>query len=63
VGDREPGLLARLDEMRLGLETEFRVLDVEPIDGLITILVAGRKRVLGRGIASQIIVQKIEGGE
>jgi DtxR family Mn-dependent transcriptional regulator len=63
VGDREPGLLARLDEMRLGLETEFRVLDVEPIDGLITILVAGRKRVLGRGIASQIIVQKVEGGE
>jgi len=63
VGDREPGMLARFDGMHLALGTEFRVLEVEPIDGLITIRVAGHRRVLGKSVASQIIVQKLEGGE
>lgn len=63
VDDREPGLLARLDGMHLGLETKLRVLEVEPVDGLVTIRVAGRRRVLGKSVAGQIIVQKLEGGE
>ena len=61
VGDREPGLLARLSEMHLGLKTKLQVLEVEPIDRLITILVAGQKHVLGQTTASQIIVRKIKG--
>ena len=61
VGDREPGLLARLGEMHLGLKTKLQVLEVEPIDGLITIRVAGQKHVLGQTTASQIIVRKLKG--
>ena len=61
VGDREPGLLARLSEIHLGLKTKLQVLEVEPIDRLITILVAGQKHVLGQTTASQIIVRKIKG--
>ncbi len=63
VGDREPGLLTRLSEMHLGLETKLKVLEVEPIDGLITVLVAGQRHVLGQTAASQIIVRKLKGGE
>ncbi len=62
VGDREPGLLTRLSEMHIGLKTKLQILEVEPIDGLITV-VAGEKQVLGQTAASQIIVRKIKGGE
>jgi len=61
VGDREPGLLARLGEIRLGVKTKLQVLEVEPIDGLITILVAGKKHILGQTAASQIIVRELKG--
>ncbi|MGA2615864.1 MAG: metal-dependent transcriptional regulator [Spirochaetia bacterium] len=61
VGDREPGLFSRLGEMHLGIETKLQVLEVEPIDGLITILVAGQKHVLGRTTASHIIIRKLKG--
>src|SRR5271157_4165488 len=37
VSDREPGLLARLGEIKLSVKTKFQVLEVEPIDGLITV--------------------------
>ena len=63
VGDREPGLLARLGEMHLGLETKLQILEIEPVDGLITILVAGKKHILGQTAASQIIVRKLKGGQ
>jgi DtxR family transcriptional regulator, Mn-dependent transcriptional regulator len=63
VGDHEPALLARLGEIQLGLETKLQVLEVEPIDGLITIRVAGRKHVLGQTSASQITVRKLKGRE
>jgi len=63
VGDREPGLLTRLSEMHLGLKTQLQVLEVEPIDRLITVLVAGQKHVLGQTAASQIIVRKLKRGE
>jgi len=62
VSDREPTLLARLGEMRVGVKTRLQVLDVEPIDGLITVRVAGRKHVLGQTTARQIIVQNVKGG-
>ncbi len=61
VNDREPALLARLDEMQLGVNAKFQVLEVEPIDGLITVLVEGRKHVLGQTTASQVIVRKLKG--
>ena len=61
VGDHEPGLLARLGEMHLGLKTKFQVLEVEPIDGLIAIRVAGQKQVLGQTTAKQMIVRELKG--
>jgi DtxR family Mn-dependent transcriptional regulator len=63
VGDWEPGLLTRLSEMHIGLKSQFQILQVEPIDGLITVLVAGQRHVLGQTAAGQIIVQKLKGGE
>jgi len=61
VGDREPGLLVRFKEMHLGLKTKLKVLEVEPVDGLVTILVAGQKHILGQTAASQIIVRILKG--
>jgi DtxR family Mn-dependent transcriptional regulator len=61
VGDHEPGLLARFREMHLGLKTRLKVLEVEPVDGLVTIFVADQKHVLGRTAASQIMVRKLKG--
>ena len=63
VSDREPTLLARLEEMHLGVKTRLQVLEVEPIDGLITLRVAGKKHVLGQATASQIIVRNLKEGE
>jgi hypothetical protein len=48
VDDREPAVLTRLGEVRLGVNTRFQVLDVEPIDGLITLRVAGQSTCWGR---------------
>jgi hypothetical protein len=55
VGDRELGLLTRFSEMGLGLKARLKVLEVEPVDRLITLLVAGKKHILGQIAASQII--------
>jgi DtxR family transcriptional regulator, Mn-dependent transcriptional regulator len=63
VGDHEPALLARLGEMHLGLETKLQVLEIEPVDRLITVLVAGKKHILGQTAARQIIVRKLKGEE
>ena len=41
--------------------SKLQVLEVESIDGLITILVAGKKHILGQTAASQIIVRKLKG--
>jgi Fe2+ transport system protein FeoA len=49
--------------MHLGLGTRFRILETDPVDGLITIRVSGQKFVLGKSVASRIIVQKLEEGE
>jgi DtxR family Mn-dependent transcriptional regulator len=61
VDDREPGLLAQISGMGLGLNTSMKVLGVEPRDGLITVFAAGQRLVLGRTAAEHIIVRKIEG--
>jgi DtxR family Mn-dependent transcriptional regulator len=61
VDDREPGLLTHLSELCLGLETDIEVLEIEPVDRLMTIRVGGQERVLGRTAASQIIVRSLEG--
>jgi len=41
--------------------SKLQVLEIEPIDGLITILVAGQKRVLGQATAGKIIEQELKG--
>lgn len=61
VDDREPGLLAHLSELCLGLETEVEIIAIEPVDRLMTIRVGGQDRILGRTAASQIIVRSVEG--
>ena len=57
VYDRDPKLLARLDALKLHPKTRLRVVDVEPLDGLITIQVLGETHVLGPATASQITVR------
>jgi DtxR family Mn-dependent transcriptional regulator len=64
VNDRDPHLLARLDALHLHPKTRIWVVDVEPLDGLITLQAAGETHVLGQTTASQIIVrplQEVEG--
>jgi DtxR family Mn-dependent transcriptional regulator len=61
VDDREPGLLAHLSELCLGLETEVEVIAIEPVDRLMTIRVGAQERILGRTAASQIIVKSLKG--
>jgi DtxR family transcriptional regulator, Mn-dependent transcriptional regulator len=60
VGDHEPALLARLGEIHLTLETRLQVLEVEPIDGLITIRASGDPIVLGKNTARQIFVKRLQ---
>ncbi len=60
VSDRDPGLLARLDRLKLHPGTRLQVLGVEPIDGLITLRVATESLVLGSKTASQVIVRIIK---
>jgi DtxR family transcriptional regulator, Mn-dependent transcriptional regulator len=61
VNDRDPNLLARLDQLNLHPKTQFKVLDIEPIDGLITIRTDRGTHVLGRTTASQIFVRTLPG--
>jgi DtxR family transcriptional regulator, Mn-dependent transcriptional regulator len=61
VDDREPGLLAHLAGMNLGISSEFQILEIEPVDDLVVFSVAGQKHVLGQSAASKIIVQEIKG--
>jgi DtxR family transcriptional regulator, Mn-dependent transcriptional regulator len=63
VCDRDPHLLARLDDLNLHPKTRIRVIDVEPLDGLITIQVGGETHILGPTTASQIIVRPLPDAE
>jgi Fe2+ transport system protein FeoA len=49
--------------MHLGLETKLQVLEIGPVDRLVTVRVAGQKHILGQTAASQIIVRKLKGVE
>ena len=57
VSDRDPDLLVYLDKLNLRPGMEFEVLNVEPIDGLITIRAANRIDTLGQNSASRIFVK------
>jgi DtxR family Mn-dependent transcriptional regulator len=59
VNDRIPELLTQLDQRKLYPGTEFEVLNVEPIDGLITVRASGKEHILGRTTAGQIMVRKL----
>jgi DtxR family Mn-dependent transcriptional regulator len=59
VNDRNPELLTHLDKLQLYPRVEIRVITIEPVDGLITILASGQTRILGKSSASQIIVKKL----
>jgi len=57
VHDRDPKLLTHLDHLNLRPNTRIRVIEIEPLDGLITLRVGGETHVLGPKTASQIIVK------
>ena len=59
VNDHDPRLLARLDELQLGLGTRMTIVSVEPLDGLITLAVDERRCTLGQTSASQLIVRPL----
>jgi DtxR family Mn-dependent transcriptional regulator len=60
VDDRNPEILARLDSLGLHPETQVEVIDIEAVDGLITLQVSGETQVLGPMLASHIYVKPIE---
>jgi len=57
VNDHAPNLLALLDRLNLHLNTRFEVLEIEPIDGLITLRTDNGTHVIGPATAGQIIVK------
>ena len=59
VSDRDAGLLNHLHQMMLLPKAKIEIQSIEPIDGLITLLVDGQTRVLGQTSANQILVQPI----
>jgi DtxR family transcriptional regulator, Mn-dependent transcriptional regulator len=60
INDRDPQLLAFLDKRSLRPNTQLKVIEVEPIDGLVTIRTSEGEYVLGRITAGQIIVRKLD---
>lgn len=62
VNDRNPELLTHLGRLKLHPKTQFIVVAVEPVDGLIRISASGEEHILGRTSASQILVKKLKGG-
>jgi DtxR family Mn-dependent transcriptional regulator len=59
INDRDPQLLVHLGKRNLRPGTTLKVVEVEPIDDLITVRSSGEEYVLGRKVASQIIVRKL----
>jgi DtxR family Mn-dependent transcriptional regulator len=57
VSDRDPKLLDRLDDLNLRPNTRIRVIEIEPLDGLITLQVGEERHILGQTTASQVIVK------
>jgi DtxR family Mn-dependent transcriptional regulator len=61
INDHDPQLLVHLGKRNLRPGTTLEVVEVEPIDGLITVRSSGKEYVLGRKVASQILVQELAG--
>jgi DtxR family transcriptional regulator, Mn-dependent transcriptional regulator len=61
INDHDPHLLVYLGERNLRPGAELKVIEVEPIDGLITVRSSGKDYVLGRKVARQIAVRKLAG--
>jgi DtxR family transcriptional regulator, Mn-dependent transcriptional regulator len=60
VNDHDPQLLDLLDKRGLRPHARLQVLEVEPVDGLVTLLVSGEKHTLGKLTASQVIVRILD---
>jgi DtxR family Mn-dependent transcriptional regulator len=59
VYDRDPELLARLDELGLHPGTKLTVEAVEPLDGLLTLQVGETQAVVGQTTASHVYVKRL----
>jgi len=59
VNDRDPQLLIHLEKLNLRPNARLRVVQVEPIDGLVTIQVDSSTHIMGQITSSQIIVRVI----
>lgn len=59
INDHDPELLTYLDQFHLYPLVRIRIIAIEPVDGLITILVNGQTHILGQTSARQIMVKKL----
>jgi Fe2+ transport system protein FeoA len=60
VYDRDPELLARLEELGLTPGVRIAVQAVEPLDGLLTLNVSGNPVVVGQTTASHVFVKQLD---
>jgi Fe2+ transport system protein FeoA len=60
VYDRDPELLARLEELGLYPGTMLVVEAVEPLDGLLSLKVGGSSVVVGQTTASHVFVKQLD---
>ena len=60
VYDRDPELLARLKDLGLVPGAHIAVQAVEPLDGLLTLLVGGNPVVVGQTTASHVFVKQLD---
>ena len=57
VSENDPAMLSYVDELGLRPQTDLEVLEVAPFEGPLTILVDGKRYVIGKKLASQIVVE------
>lgn len=60
VYDRDPELLARLKDLGLVPGAHIAVQAVEPLDGLLTLLVGGNPVIVGQTTASHVFVKQLD---
>jgi DtxR family Mn-dependent transcriptional regulator len=63
VSDHDPALLRYLGNLNLYPKTAFRVVDVAPFNGPVTICVGDAQHALGREVANHIFVSQIRDSE
>jgi DtxR family Mn-dependent transcriptional regulator len=61
VGDRDAERLRYLATLGMAIGAEVELISREPYDGPITVRIAGKRRVIGRELARQILVAPIGG--